>query len=92
MPVLEAIAPEAFAARIKRIGVVNAWEDEAFANACRATGKRNFVMAGLMATGRPRILLISCACIKPFAKISTKACQSQAFIQRQQAGSRLSGA
>ena len=47
MPELEAIAPEAFAARIKRIGVVNAWEDEAFANACRATGKRNFVMAGV---------------------------------------------
>jgi len=47
MPKLEAIAPEAFAARIKRIGVVNAWEDEAFANACRATGKRNFVMAGV---------------------------------------------
>lgn len=47
MPELEVIAPQAFAARIKRVGVVNAWEDEAFANACRATGKRNFVMAGV---------------------------------------------
>ncbi|MCK7497781.1 MAG: hypothetical protein MZW92_48760 [Comamonadaceae bacterium] len=47
MPELEAIAPKEFAARIKRKGVVNAWDDEDFANACRATGKRNFVMAGV---------------------------------------------
>lgn len=47
MPELESIAPAAFAARIKRRGVVNAWDDEAFAHACRATGKRNFVMAGV---------------------------------------------
>ena len=42
MPELEAIAPNEFAARIKRKGLVNAWEDEDFAKACRATGKRNF--------------------------------------------------
>lgn len=47
MPELQDILPEAFAARIQRQGVVNAWDDEAFANACRATGKRNFVMAGV---------------------------------------------
>lgn len=47
MPELEQIAPAAFAARIKRRGVVNAWDDEDFARACRATGKRNFVMAGV---------------------------------------------
>lgn len=47
MPELEAIAPQEFAARIKRTGVVNAWDDEAFAAACRATGRRNFVMAGV---------------------------------------------
>lgn len=47
MPELQEICPEAFAARIKRQGVVNAWDDEAFANACRATGKPNFVMAGV---------------------------------------------
>ncbi len=47
IPELAAIAPKEFAARIKRVGVVNAWEDEAFANACRGTGKRNFVMAGV---------------------------------------------
>ncbi len=27
--------------------MVNAWDDEDFANACRKTGKRNFVMAGV---------------------------------------------
>ena len=47
MPELQSIAPEAFAARVKRKGVVNAWDDEDFANACRKTGKRNFVMAGV---------------------------------------------
>jgi nicotinamidase-related amidase len=47
MPELQEILPEAFAARIKRQGVVSAWDDENFANACRHTGKRNFVMAGV---------------------------------------------
>ena len=47
MPELQEILPEAFAARVKRQGVVNAWDDEHFANACRKTGKRNFVMAGV---------------------------------------------
>lgn len=47
MPELEVIVPQEFATRIKRTGVVNAWEDETFAAACRATGKRNFVMAGV---------------------------------------------
>lgn len=47
MPELQDAAPEAFAARIKRTGVVNAWDDPAFAAACRATGKRNYVMAGV---------------------------------------------
>lgn len=47
MPELETIAPEAYAARVKRRGVVNAWDDEDFANACRTTGRRKFVMAGV---------------------------------------------
>lgn len=47
MPELQEALPDAFAARIKRQGVVNAWDDEDFANACRNTGKKNFVMAGV---------------------------------------------
>jgi len=47
MPELQAALPEAYAARIKRQGVVNAWDDPAFAEACRNTGKKNFVMAGV---------------------------------------------
>jgi nicotinamidase-related amidase len=47
MPELQEILPEEFASRIKRQGVVNAWDDENFANACRNTGKKNFVMAGV---------------------------------------------
>ncbi len=33
--------------RVEREGVVNAWDDEAFASACRKTNRRNFVMAGV---------------------------------------------
>lgn len=47
MPELNQIAPKAFEARVKRAGVVNTWDDPAFADACRRTGKRNFVMAGV---------------------------------------------
>lgn len=47
MPELQAAVPEAFAARIKREGVVNAWDDERFAKACRATGKKNLILAGV---------------------------------------------
>lgn len=47
MPELEEILPDQYAARVKRQGVVNAWDDEDFANACRNTGKQNFVMAGV---------------------------------------------
>jgi nicotinamidase-related amidase len=47
MPELQEALPEAFAARVRREGVVNAWDDPAFAAACRATGKRNLVMAGV---------------------------------------------
>jgi len=47
MPELQEILAEAFAARVKRQGVVNAWDDPAFAAACRNTGRKNFVMAGV---------------------------------------------
>jgi hypothetical protein len=38
---------DAFAARVKRQGVVNAWDNRAFAKACRNTRRKNFVMAGV---------------------------------------------
>lgn len=44
---LEAIAPEAYAARIKRPGVVDCWLYEPFKQAVLATGKTKLVMAGL---------------------------------------------
>jgi nicotinamidase-related amidase len=47
MPQLREVLPEAFAARIRRTGIVNAWDDPAFADACRRTGRKNFVMAGV---------------------------------------------
>lgn len=47
MPALNEIAPDAFDARIKRPGVVNCWDDTAFADACRRTGRKFFIMAGI---------------------------------------------
>jgi nicotinamidase-related amidase len=44
---LESILPGPFASRIKRAGVVNAMEDERFANAVRATGRKTLIVAGV---------------------------------------------
>lgn len=44
---LETLLPAAFAARIKRTGIVNAMDDDSFAAAVRATGRRNIIIAGV---------------------------------------------
>jgi nicotinamidase-related amidase len=47
LPEFAEIAPEEYANRIQRQGVVNALDDPAFAAAVRAAGKRNLVIAGV---------------------------------------------
>lgn len=47
MPELQQVLPEAFAARVKRAGIVNAWNHPAFKRAVEETGRRNLVMAGV---------------------------------------------
>ncbi len=47
LPELEGILPEAFAARIRRAGIVNAWNDPNLKKAVEATGRRNLIMAGV---------------------------------------------
>jgi nicotinamidase-related amidase len=47
LPELEKIFPEAFAARVRRAGIVNAWNDPNFKKAVEATGRRNLIMAGV---------------------------------------------
>lgn len=44
---LEAILPQEFAARIKRAGIVNAMDDNAFAAAVQATGRKKLILAGV---------------------------------------------
>jgi len=44
---LEEILPEQFAARIKRFGIVNAMNDENFAAAVAATGRKKIIIAGV---------------------------------------------
>ena len=45
---LEQILPDAFAARVKRAGIVNAWNDPNFVAAVKKTGRKNLIMAGVM--------------------------------------------
>lgn len=47
LPELQEILPEAFDARVKRAGIVNAWADANFKNAVAATGRKNLIMAGV---------------------------------------------
>src|SRR5216684_3390024 len=44
---LESILPDEFAARIKRFGIVNAMDDENFAKAVKATGRKKLIIAGV---------------------------------------------
>lgn len=44
---LETILPAEFAARIKRLGIVNAMDDENFAAAVKATGRKKLIIAGV---------------------------------------------
>ena len=47
LPELADILPDAFAARVKREGIVNAWTDVNFKAAVEATGRKNLIMAGV---------------------------------------------
>ena len=47
-PELESLLPNAFASRVKRTGVVDCFDDPAYAEAVKATGRRRLIMAGLL--------------------------------------------
>jgi nicotinamidase-related amidase len=47
LPELAQILPDAFAQRVKRAGIVNAWEDPAFKAAVQATERRQLIMGGI---------------------------------------------
>jgi nicotinamidase-related amidase len=47
LPELQEILPEAFAARIKRPGIVNAMHHDGFNEAVAATGRTNLIVAGV---------------------------------------------
>lgn len=59
---LETILPDEFAARIKRLGIVNAMDDENFAAAVKATGRKKLIIAGVtndVCTVYPALSLVS---------------------------------
>lgn len=47
MPALAESLPEAYEARIKRAGIVNAWDDKNFVQAVKDTNRSNLIMAGV---------------------------------------------
>jgi nicotinamidase-related amidase len=47
LPELEQILPDEFTARVKRAGIVNAWNDPNFVAAVKKTGRKNLIMAGV---------------------------------------------
>jgi nicotinamidase-related amidase len=47
LPELKEIMPDAFSARVKRVGIVNAWDDSNFKAAVGKTQRRNLIMAGV---------------------------------------------
>jgi nicotinamidase-related amidase len=46
-PALERVAPDEYAARVKRLGIVSAWDDPNFKAAVVATGRKQLIMAGV---------------------------------------------
>ena len=46
-PALQAAAPEAYAKRVKRQGIVNAWEDPNFSGAVAETGRKKLIIAAV---------------------------------------------
>lgn len=59
---LETILPDEFAARVKRLGIVNAMDDENFAAAVKASGRRKIIIAGVtndVCTVYPALSLVS---------------------------------
>jgi nicotinamidase-related amidase len=47
LPDIKELLPDEYEKRIKRTGVINAYEDPAFAAACKATGKKNLLIGGM---------------------------------------------
>ncbi len=59
---LATILPDEFAARIKRLGIVNAMDDENFAAAVKAIGRKKLIIAGVtndVCTVYPALSLVS---------------------------------
>jgi len=59
---LAAILPAEFAGRIKRLGIVNAMDDDHFAAAVKATGRKRLILAGVtndVCTVYPALSLVS---------------------------------
>jgi nicotinamidase-related amidase len=46
-PALQKVLPDAYKARVKRQGIVNAWGDANFSGAIAKTGRKNIIMGGV---------------------------------------------
>lgn len=47
IPAIQEVAPDAYARHVARGGTINAFDDEKFREAVKATGRKNLILAGL---------------------------------------------
>lgn len=92
VPELQDAVPEAYAARIQRQGIINAWGDPAFVAACHATGKRNVVLAGVATDVCAAPAAISAAQAGYNVKVVVDACGSRTKLADDAALQRLTAA
>ena len=77
---LQEAVPDAYESRIQRSGAINAWDDPAFVAACHATGKSNFVLAGIMTDVCAAPAAISAAAEGYNVKVAVDACGSRSKL------------
>ncbi|MCH4579990.1 isochorismatase family protein [Achromobacter xylosoxidans] len=99
LPELQEILPAEFAARIQRKGVIDAMEDENFANAVMATRRRKFIVAGVtndVCTVHPTLTLLRLGydvqVVADAGGSPSKLADDMALLRMYKAGATLTGA
>jgi nicotinamidase-related amidase len=84
--------PEAYEARIKRNGIINAWSEPAFVAAVAATGKKNLVLAGVLTDVCAAPVAIDAAADGFNVKVVVNACGSRSKLDDEAALGRIAAA
>ncbi|HEX2680341.1 MAG TPA: isochorismatase family protein [Candidatus Acidoferrales bacterium] len=92
LPELQEAVPDAYEDRVQRSGTINAWDDPAFVAACRATGRRNFVLAGITTDVCAAPAAIGAAADGFNVKVAVDACGSRSKLADEAAFGTLAAA